>query len=356
VILPSAQLSEVAEIIMGQAPPGDTYNKDKIGHPLIAGAGDFGADTPQPKRHTTAAGKISSKGDIVMCIRATIGDLNWSDDEYCLGRGVAALRVDKTIVDSKYLWWVLDFNKKTLMNLGRGATFKQINRGDIKNFEIPLPPMAEQKRIAGILDQADALRRARARALEKLNGLGQSIFYDMFGGGAGEMQKLTEFFNFTTGKLDSNAAKEGGCYPFFTCAKEDFEIDEYAFDQEALLLAGNNASADYSVKYYSGKFNAYQRTYVINLQDETDSYLYAKLALQNKLLELKHVSKGSNTKYLTMKIFERMEILKPCKEKQKTFERKFLSLETIIKAQKVALLNHENMFSALQQRAFRGEL
>lgn len=74
---------------------------------------------------------------------------------------------------------------------------------------------------------------------------------------------LGELINFTTGKLNSNAAVVDGEYPFFTCSPETLSIDTYAFDCKAILLAGNNANGQYPIKIYSGKFNAYQRTYVI---------------------------------------------------------------------------------------------
>jgi type I restriction enzyme, S subunit len=74
---------------------------------------------------------------------------------------------------------------------------------------------------------------------------------------------LGDLVNIVTGKLDSNQAVPGGRYPFFTCSPRTLEIDSYAFDCEAVLLAGNNANGIFSVKYYKGKFDAYQRTYVI---------------------------------------------------------------------------------------------
>lgn len=174
-------LSSVCEIIMGQAPAGDTYNDDQVGLPLIAGASDFGEITPKPTRFTTAAAKISRVNDIIVCVRATIGDLNWSDGEYCLGRGVAALRVNERKADRNYIWRAVEHGADRLSALGRGATFKQISKPDIADFEIPLPSLEEQKRIAAILDQADELRRKRQRALDRLNQLGQAIFYEMFG-------------------------------------------------------------------------------------------------------------------------------------------------------------------------------
>ncbi len=180
-LFPTKMLSAVCDISMGQAPKGDSYNATRSGYPLIAGAGDFGELTPAPKKYTDAPTKLSRPGDLILCIRATIGDRNWSDKEYCLGRGVAGLRAKDADLSQAYLGHWLDHVAPVLRTQGRGATFLQVSKGDIASLQIPLPPLAEQKRIAGILDAADALRAKRREALGQLDTLLQSTFLDMFG-------------------------------------------------------------------------------------------------------------------------------------------------------------------------------
>lgn len=174
-------LSEVCEIIMGQAPVGSSYNDKGEGLPLIAGAGDFGELSPIPKKFTTAPSKISKCEDLILCIRATIGDLNWSDKEYCLGRGVAGLRPIVEMLDRNYLWHFISSNKHELASKGTGSTFKQVSRSHIAEWEIPLPPLEEQKRIAAILDKADAIRRKRQQAIQLADDFLRAVFLDMFG-------------------------------------------------------------------------------------------------------------------------------------------------------------------------------
>lgn len=175
------RLDQVCRITMGQAPSGDSYNFDGNGLALIAGAGDFGKQTPEPKKFTSAASKKSEKGEIILCIRATIGDLNWSDKEYCLGRGVAGLLGHEDKLDQKYLWHWLKNIASLLKSKGKGATFLQVTKEDICSLEITLPPMEEQRRIASILDKADELRQKRQQAIEKLDQLLQATFIEMFG-------------------------------------------------------------------------------------------------------------------------------------------------------------------------------
>lgn len=127
-----------------------------------------------------------------------------------------------------------------------------------------------------------------------------------------ERLKLASIAKFTTGKLDSNAAQINGIYPFFTCSPETLSINTYAFDTEAILLAGNNANTNFPIKYYKGKFNAYQRTYIIESKDiEKLNNKFLFYSLQNSLLKLKELSIGSATKFLTKTILDNLDISCP---------------------------------------------
>ena len=145
-------LAEIADVTMGQAPEGSTYNTSGNGYPLIAGAGDFGENNPIPVKYTTAPTRLSKQGDIILCIRATIGDLNWSDKVYCLGRGVAGIRPKLNVIDPLYLWHAIGSQKQQLENEGHGSTFKQVSRDAVKDLKISVPSLPEQRRIATILD------------------------------------------------------------------------------------------------------------------------------------------------------------------------------------------------------------
>lgn len=120
---------------------------------------------------------------------------------------------------------------------------------------------------------------------------------------------LEGLVNFKTGKLNSNAAKPAGMFPFFTCSQETFSTDTWSFDGKYVLLAGNNAAGIYPLKYFNGKFDAYQRTYVINSIDENvlvTRYVYYALRLQLELM--KSISTGVATKFLTLSLLNRTQI------------------------------------------------
>lgn len=111
----------------------------------------------------------------------------------------------------------------------------------------------------------------------------------------------------TTGKLDSNAVVEGGIYPFYTCAAEPTTIDYYDYDDSVVLIAGNNAQGNFHVNRFTGKFNAYQRTYILTKKEGHDlDYIYYALKLELK--RLKEKSQGSQTKFLTMPILNSINL------------------------------------------------
>lgn len=113
--------------------------------------------------------------------------------------------------------------------------------------------------------------------------------------------------NIKTGKLDANQAVKGGSYPFFTCAERPDEIDHFAFDGDVVLIAGNNARGNFHVSRFTGKFNAYQRTYVLTTNEGFDiDYIY--YALKIELKRLREKSQGSQTKFLTMPILTGIQL------------------------------------------------
>ena len=112
------------------------------------------------------------------------------------------------------------------------------------------------------------------------------------------MAKLGQYVNIKTGKLDANASSENGKYPFFTCAVEPLKIDTYSYDCECVLVAGNG---DLNVKYYEGKFDAYQRTYIIESKDKETLYVpYMYYFLDEYVETLRNLSIGGVIKYIKL--------------------------------------------------------
>jgi len=276
--------------------------------------------------------------------------LKYVDFPFCVGAdGTQILRPNEKIIIGKYLYYsILQLN---IQSLGYSRHFKVL-----KEASFNVPPIADQERIVKILDKADILRQKRKKAIELLDDYLKAVFLEIIKEAKNEKINFLDLFNITTGKLNANAADDNGIYPFYTCSREDnFKINTYAFDCEALILSGNNANAEYSVKHYSGKFNAYQRTYILTFK-RNYSYLFFKMALENKLKILQKNSIGSNTKYLTMGIFKRIDFELPSNDLQKKYENVAKKIDIIKQKMLTQSEELENQFQALMQKAFNGQL
>lgn len=197
-----------------------------------------------------------------------------------------------------------------------------------KDIEVPLPPLAEQQRIVAKLDAAFAEIDAAIDLTMQKNENTSVVLNQFLATIKADTVKLDDIVQIKTGKLDANAMVEGGEYPFFTCSKQIYEIDKFAFDCDAVLLAGNNASGDFNVKHYTGKFNAYQRTYVITVKDMSklrSRYLYFQLI--QALAKFKTMSVGTNTKFLKLGMIKNFEIPLPSIAQQDAILEKLQKLE-----------------------------
>ena len=166
-------------------------------------------------------------------------------------------------------------------------------------------------------------------------------------------KKISEIANFSTGKLNSNAAVDNGKYPFFTCAPEPLKIDTYNFDEKAIILAGNNAEGNFHISFYEGKFNAYQRTYIITSKRENvvdTKYLY--YALKLCLAEFKVISQGTTTKFLTARILSNFEIILPAIYIQNKIAAILSALDEKIATNRAINENLEEQAQALFKKLF----
>lgn len=161
---------------------------------------------------------------------------------------------------------------------------------------------------------------------------------------------LGELCSITTGKLDANAMVENGKYPFFTCAEETFRIDEYAFDTEALLISGNGANLGY-IHYYNGKFNAYQRTYVLDKFSVEVMYLkyYLETFLNQRINQEVNVG---NTPYIVLSTLTKMKIKIPDILIQQRIVTTMKSLKEKILNENLALRKYEEQKKFLLSNMF----
>jgi type I restriction enzyme S subunit len=293
-----------------------------------------------------------SKGDILISLTGShitlpssvvgrVAKYRHETNSYLNQRAGKFINIDNEKCVNDYLFYFL-LQKKTLTkiaNKAQGAANQaNISPGDIEGVEINLPPLPTQRKIARILSAYDDLIENNLKRIKLLEEKARIEYKSIQKNEKLEFKKAVEVLEFSTGKLNSNAAVPNGIYPFFTCGQEILRTNTFSVDEEVVLLGGNNASAIYPVFYYKGKLDAYQRTYIIKPKPVFYiSFKYLYFFWEGKLDYLKNISTGAATKFLTLKILNDIDVPIPSKKVMEEYE---ILMEPIFKLK--AILAEQN--------------
>ncbi|HGF6276674.1 TPA: restriction endonuclease subunit S [Escherichia coli] len=239
-------------------------------------------------------------------------------------------------VDGRYLSNFIINNKKKILQMVKGSTVYHLYAKDIGKLLIPIPcpnnpekSLAIQSEIVRILDKFTALTAELTAELSMRKKQynyyrDQLLSFDdeqekpiylekLLDGAEVEWLPLSSLCNLiTTGKLNANAMEDNGAYPFFTCNEEPYRINTYAFDLEAILISGNGSQVGH-LNYYNGKFNAYQRTYILGEFNENVDIMYLYYYLMHTLKPYIHKnSRKGSVPYITMPMLENFKFPIPC--------------------------------------------
>ena len=256
-----------------------------------------------------------------------------SNQQWVASTGYAQIRTTEI---PNYIYHLLNtdgFNRKVMVRC-TGSSYPAINSEDLATIRFYLTTdTKEQLKISRLLDLLDERIATQNKIIEKLQslikGIAQHCIKESTSGNT--YVKLGDICQITTGKLDANAQVDNGIYPFFTCAEQPFKIDSFAFDTEALLISGNGANLGY-INYYHGKFNAYQRTYVLDIFSENIQYI--KWALKVLLPKRIAIEKSSsNTPYIVLSTLSDLRLPIPNKSIQCHIAKLMQSLERKLSSQ-----------------------
>ena len=254
-------------------------------------------------------------GDLLICEGGESGRAAIWNNDLQMGFQNALHRVRAgSEISNKYLVYYFEWLVKNQLieHLFNGVTIKHFPQENLRSVEISYPTLSEQEKIVEILEdhlsRLDAaladVKQAKLKATQFRRSLLQAAFTgNLTGNRTGlktewQNKTLGELVSIKTGKIDANQAVENGKYPFFTCAREISRIDDAPYEGKVVLVAGNG---DLNVKYYEGKFNAYQRTYFLTSLDESNAlpkYIY--FFMEHYLQILRTQSIGTTVKYIKM--------------------------------------------------------
>ena len=172
------KLGEVAEITMGQSPKSETYNKNGKGLPFYQGIVDFGDRFTTPRVYCSNPKKVIEAGDILLSVRAPVGQVNFTKQKCSIGRGNAGLIMKNGM--QNFLFYLLQFSENQFHSNSSGSVFSSINKSNIEDLKVSLPPLPEQKAIAEVLSSLDDKIDLLHRQNKTLENMAQTLFRQWF--------------------------------------------------------------------------------------------------------------------------------------------------------------------------------
>ncbi len=299
-----------------------------------------------------SSAKLLPIGTILLTSRASIGDCAILKVVATTNQGFQSL-IPLEKINNEFLYYLMLTLKNKLLKLASGSTFLEVSPNKIKNLLIPLPPLNEQIAIANILSDVDHYLYSLDALILKKESVKKALSFELLSqrkrlkgfNQNWQRVRLGDICEITTGSLDANEMVHYGKYRFYTCAKEYYFIDKYAFDTEAILISGNGAYVGY-VHYYKGKFNAYQRTYV--LDNFSEHIMFVKYFLTMFLQSHIQTNRNEgNTPYIVMATLKDFEILLPPLNEQIAIANILSALDNEITSLKNKKRQFENIKKAL---------
>ncbi len=388
--LPKIKLKDCCDIISGSTP---RRNQPEFWN------GDIAWVTPkdlssldQPvlenaPEHITKAGfkscstRLLPKGSILFSSRAPIGLVAITGREMCTNQGFKSL-VPGSDVYSKYLYWTMRHLAPRIQALGNGATFKEVSKRTMEEFEIPLPPLSEQRRIAAILDKADAIRRKRAQTLKLADEFLKSTFLDMFGDPVTnpkgwESRPLSEMVEFVSGATPSKSNPDywNGTVPWVSpkdmkvdCVADSIDhISESVFDATSqreipegailIVIRGMILAHTVPIAMALSRMAINQDMKAMLTRDGMDShFLLACLQAQHGHILSQVATAAHGTKRIEMRVLADLPITVPPRARQEAFSRAWKKTRLLATRLLTSRDQSEALFDSLTQRAFRGQL
>jgi len=314
------------------------------------------------------ANKLASKllqpeSVLVTCIGSAMGKVVINKTKCITNQQINSIRVNKNKFDSSYVYYCLKNNYPLLRNAATGSTaVPLLNKKNFDHLKIKIHSnLLTQQKIATVLSALDSKIELNNRVNAEIEAMAKTLYdywfvqfdfpdtegkpYKTSGGKmvwneelkreipeGWEAKKISDLLPVLTGKEDANFATPKGIYPFYTCAENVLRCDKSAFEGKSILLAGNG---NFNIKLYEGKFNAYQRTYVL-IPNNEEYYTIVYLAVKDKIKSLTNSSRGSIIKFITKGDIEDIIIALP----PSGFSNLFGTLNTTTK--KIQINNEEN--------------
>ncbi|MGG5357574.1 restriction endonuclease subunit S [Enterococcus sp. DIV0240a] len=320
----------------GESYPSADELSDKLnGVPFLRGSNlkngrlvEEDANYITPEKHAELTSGHLELDDIVVAVRGSLGALGYAGQEnvgWNINSQLAIIRTDKSELKGQFLIQYLLSSKgqKELLSRNTGTALKQLPIKQLKDVPVPIPGIDEQDRIGSFFVNLDTTIALHQRKLDLLKETKKGFLQKMFPKNGAkvpeirfpgftedwEERKLGDITKISTGKLDANAMVENGKYDFYTSGIKKYRIDVAAFEGPSITIAGNGATVGY-MHLADNKFNAYQRTYVLQEFLVDRSFIFSEIG--NKLpKKIKQEARTGNIPYIVMDMLTELKLSIP---------------------------------------------
>lgn len=355
------KFNKIANFVAGQSPKSEYYSKEE-GTPFLQGNRTFGMFYPKIDTYTKKVTKTAHKGDILMSVRAPVGDLNFAPEDICIGRGLASITAKDG--DNAFLFYALLYNIKNLLKQSNGTTYASVTGDIVKNMDMIIPKdKTICRKISSLLYSLDYKIENNKKIKVQLEAMAKVIYdywflqfdfpneegkpYQSSGGKmvwneafkqeipqGWQVKEIHEYCNIFTGKKDVNQALEYGTYKFYSCSPDYKFSNEKRYEGKAILISGNGSYTGRTL-FVNEAFDLYQRTYACTNQYKKDymEYIYYTM-LKFFVPKVRGGTHGSAIPYIIYDDIAKQKILINEPIMDKFMEKIKSSVHTIIRLKK----------------------
>jgi len=383
------QLKDIAKVNMGSSPPSSTYNEDGDGLPFFQGNAEFGSLYPEENQWCTDPQKVADKDNILISVRAPVGDINIAPYKCCIGRGLAAIEGEET--SNKFIYYYLkQFNPK-LQSYSQGSTFSSINKKVLETFFVNYPPLPEQKKIASILSSVDKSIEKTDEVIEETKELKKGLMQELLTKGIGhsefkdtilgkipakwDIKKLRDICNKVTDGTHDTPKEVNDGYPFITAknitnGKLDFEDCGYVSEKDHKKIISRSKPEKGDILFTH--IGTIGQTVEVNVDfefsiknvalfkpnNELIKSKYFKYSLQSNIVQgfIKRILQGGVQQYLGLTTLRGFNIPVPPLEEQKKIASILSSVDAKLKKEEEYKAKLERLKKGLMQKLLTGEI
>lgn len=353
------RFGDICEVLNGRA-----YKQNELlpsgKYPVLRVGNFFSSDKWYYSDMELPDNKYCDNDDLLFAWSASFGPKIWTGGKVIYHYHIWKLIPNPIIADKYYLYYWLLNSVNRLTAGTHGSVMAHMTKGDMENQQISLPTIENQKKISSVLCKIDKkieLNNAINNNLEQQADAIYQSFFSPKSGTRGKVVTLDKYCSIFTGKKNANASIVGGKYKFFTCSPDALQIDSYIYDGNAIIVSGNGAYTG-RTRFYSGKFDLYQRTYACTLLDSINPdyifplYWFVKLNLSKKIMG---GTRGSAIPYIVMNDLAKFEFIYN-EESFNKYTPIFKSLTEDIQANEFENENLSQIRDSLLPKLMSGEL